>query len=107
MAKSKVKEDSMLVEPTRVDEILNEEEYVNAVINGDILLPVYDGEKMIAQVQWRGNLSGIYGIDEILSGRGLLKLENHIILTEIWCSGIATAEIINEIFFTMIYLFLD
>lgn len=89
--KTQIKEDSMLVEPTRIEKILNEEEYVNAVVNGDILLPVHDNGKMIAKVQWKGNLKCF---SEETGGRGLTQHENQLILTEL-INGKATARIVT------------
>ena len=94
---NKIKEDSVLVETSGIDEILNEEEYTNAVVNGDILLPMYDWNKMIAQVQWKGNLNTIYVGDNFVCGKGLLRLENHIVLTEILSPGFAQAHLTTKV----------
>ncbi len=95
--KNELKMNEMLKEATKTDEILyDDEEYMNAIINGDILLPVYDQGKMIAKVQWNGNLGTISYDDKISQGAGLLKIDDNIILTLTYSSGKAKAKLVSE-----------
>lgn len=93
----KIKDEYLFEEQTKLDEIRSVEEFANAIANGDILLPVHYHNKIIGKVQWTGNLITMdLDLDNIISGRGLLKLENHIILTAIWASGIAEAHVVTK-----------
>lgn len=83
-------ENWMLETPTKINGLSESPEYEISVFNEDTLLPVYDNEKIVAQIPWRGNLTRFDGNTE---GLGLVQFEEDLILTELE-DGKATAEII-------------
>ena len=85
-----IRENRMLKEATGIYGPSESQEYEISVFNGDLLLPVYDHDKIVAQIPWRGNLTRFDGNTD---GLGLVQLEDDLILTVLE-DGKATAEII-------------
>jgi len=80
----------MFETPTEINGPSESQKYEISVFNGDTLLPVYDHDKIVAQVPWRGNLTRFDGNTD---GLGLVQFEEDLILTEL-LDGKATAKII-------------
>lgn len=70
--------------------------YNHGVSFGDILLPVYRKDKLIAEVGWVGNLEHSYDGDVIMQGSGLLKVGTNFVLTKINGHELSTAEIVSK-----------
>lgn len=85
-------ENWMLETPTEIYGPSESQKYEISVFNGDTLLPVYDNEKIIAHIPWRGNLTRFDGNTD---GLGLVQFEDNLILTEL-SDGQATAEKISQ-----------